>query len=90
MMTHDEMIAVIQHHRDGGKVESKKSNDSQWEELLEPHWNFSACDYRPKPEPMTIYAEICALKGTLMRARKERINPVYVNTIIKRFIEAND
>jgi hypothetical protein len=90
MMTHDEMIAVIAHHRDGGKVEWSYRAQNEWYDDEDPCWGFNSCDYRPKPEPMTIYAEICALKGTLMRTSNERINPVCVNTIIKRFIEAND
>ena len=89
-MTHDEMIAVIQHHKNGGKVEFQTRSlgkDSSWEEINEPSWDFHASNYRPKPEPMKIYAEICDKKGILMRTSKVPIDRIYSSTIIKTFIE---
>ena len=88
MMTHDEMIAVITHHKNGGEVEYKNHYKGDWTELLEPRWNFLECDYRAKPEPMKIYAEICDKKGILMRTSKVPIDRIYSGTIIKTFIEA--
>ena len=50
MMTHDEMIAVIQHHKDGGEVEVFK--DKSWNKIVgDPAWNFRDCMYRPYIEP---------------------------------------
>lgn len=89
-MTHDEMIAVIQHHRDGGKIEVARKVATNWKSTLNPCWDFSTFDYSPKPEPMKIYAEICEKNGILMRTSKERIDRIYSGTIIKTFIEAND
>jgi len=89
-MTHDEMIAVITHHKDGGKVQCRVKNNTKWhdcDEDDEPLWEFATFDYRAKPEPMTIYAEICDKKGILMRTSKVPIDRIYSGTIIKKFVE---
>jgi len=58
-MTHDEMIAMIRHHKNGGKVEcrSRSKSDCVW--INEKHidacgFNFAVFDYRCKPEPITL------------------------------------
>ncbi len=90
MMTHDEMIAVIQHHKNGGKVEYKHCDNAVYVDDVRPSWDFSAFDYRPKPEPMTIYAEVSTITGGIMQASTGPIFHRFNNTTIKRFIEAND
>jgi hypothetical protein len=58
MMTHDEMIAVIQAHKDGKKLEFRDQRFTkfkEWVQCLEPHWNFKDCDYRIKPEPRILW-----------------------------------
>jgi hypothetical protein len=55
-MTHDEMIAVIQAHKDGKVIQVKLKNDAPgrgWENLRahDPIWHFGRNTYRPKPEP---------------------------------------
>lgn len=57
-MTHDEMIAVIQHHKNGGKVECKHKDETKWLHASNPWWNFEEYDYRAKPEPLVLWAEI--------------------------------
>jgi hypothetical protein len=89
-MTHDEMIAVIAHHRDGGKVQYKhKIGMNEWSDI-DPTWDFSYSDYRPKPEPMVIFAEVSNLTGVVMRASTDSLLHQYDNTTIKKFIECND
>ena len=54
-MTHDEMIAVIQHHKDGGEVEFY--NDKFWNKVDGiPSWDFRTYMYRPyiKPKPKQV------------------------------------
>ena len=54
-MTHDEMIAVIQHHKDGGEVEVFEN--TSWNKIVgDPSWNFRTYMYRPyiKPEPKQV------------------------------------
>jgi hypothetical protein len=60
MMTHDEMIAVIQHHKNGGVLQFKPKPQTEWYSCAEPNFDFSRFDYRAKPEPMVIHA---AVKG---------------------------
>jgi hypothetical protein len=55
-MTHDEMIEVIQAHKDGKVIQVKLKNDAPaigWENLRvhDPIWHFGRNVYRPKPEP---------------------------------------
>lgn len=60
-MTHDEMIAVIQAHKDGKIIQSKsKGKLGKFSDVEgnDPTWNFNAADYRVKPEPHTAYAVI--------------------------------
>lgn len=51
MMTHNEMIEVIQAHRDGKTVQCRlQKHQEDWYDA-EPDWNFYDFDYRIKPEP---------------------------------------
>ena len=53
-MTHDEMIEVIQAHRDGKKIEWRLKNeeDSPWSNSpFGISWDFHDFDYRIKQEP---------------------------------------
>ncbi len=87
-MTHDEMIAVIQHHKNGGKIEYITHGDKQWRELcFNPLWNFATHDYRIKPEPMVIFAEVSYITGQVLRASIEPMFHTGYKTTIKKFIE---
>lgn len=57
-MTHDEMIAVIEHHKKGGKVQCSKRTlvRPEWFDAPGPTWNFYEYDYRIKPEPVERWA----------------------------------
>lgn len=50
-MTHDEIISVVKHHRDGGEVEYQEPGDDEWHGMTDPidHMDFSCFDYRIKP-----------------------------------------
>lgn len=55
-MTHDEMIAVIQAHKDGKEIEWTRKGSTVWKRIpYQPSWDFCAGDYRVKPEPMVRY-----------------------------------
>jgi hypothetical protein len=62
MMTHDEMIAVILHHKNGGKVQHTGKHPSlRWHDMLdgqEPSWDFSCLNYRAKPEPLVLWLDV--------------------------------
>jgi len=57
-MTHDEMIAVIAAHRDGKAVEARCRPTGGWISASVPCWDFYRSDYRIKPEPMVIWANV--------------------------------
>ncbi|HEY6073922.1 MAG TPA: hypothetical protein VIV15_11125 [Anaerolineales bacterium] len=51
-MTHDEIIAVIQAHKDGKHIELREKHDfGEWKPVCRPEWDFRDYDYRVKPEP---------------------------------------
>ena len=97
-MTHDEMIAVIAHHRDGGKVEYMAGG--KWIEVANPNFSFfdfRTCDYRPKPEPLVLWAVYnirtkirTATHNTIVEAEQQiqRLESSSQETYtIKKFIE---
>ncbi len=64
-MTHDEMIAVIEHHKKGGTVQVRYralqiGEEHPWTDGEREHikWDFSNFEYRVKPEPLVFYARI--------------------------------
>jgi hypothetical protein len=51
-MTHDEMIAVIQAHKDGKVIQARLGGGgSEWKRNNAPQWNFLSAEYRVKPMP---------------------------------------
>jgi hypothetical protein len=52
-MTHDEMIAVIQAHREGKKIQVRdRVNGEPWDDLQSNEsFNFVGFEYRVRPEP---------------------------------------
>ena len=50
-MTHDEMIAVIQAHQQGEKIQLRDFSAKEWQDTDIPAWDFSCFYYRVKPEP---------------------------------------
>lgn len=55
-MTHDEMIAVIQAHKNGKKIQLRRKGSSDWTPSAGPGWDFVRFDYRVKPEKKKLYA----------------------------------
>lgn len=66
-MTHDEMIAVIQAHKEGKTIECRQrthlETKGSWQIVPVPSWSFSSYEYRVKPEPAVIYAVLDGLTG---------------------------
>jgi hypothetical protein len=52
-MTHDEMIAVIQAHKDGMQLQVRDRHVQQrtWKDDLDPRFDFLVGEYRIKPTP---------------------------------------
>lgn len=90
-MTHDEMIAVIEHHKHGGKVECKSKDGGLWKEVttkIGPAWDFYSYDYRAKPEPLAIWAEIIE-NGHIARYTFTESKPC-MGGVIKKFVEVEE
>jgi hypothetical protein len=49
IMTHDEMIAVIQAHKDGKEIEAYSELTENWSYIHKPSWQFLTTQYRVKP-----------------------------------------
>ena len=53
-MTHEEMIAVIQAHKEGKQIQYRRGENMQWLDCT-PQWDFVLFDYRIKPaEPKKV------------------------------------
>jgi len=57
-MNHDEMIEVIQAHKDGKTIQLRHKNQPKWVDFSKPLWNFDNTDYRVKPEPREFYIDL--------------------------------
>lgn len=62
-MTHDEMIAVIEHHKKGGRLEMRikyniDGRPGEWKDARPVciKWDFDTFDFRIKPEPVVRWA----------------------------------
>ena len=88
-MTHDEMIAVIAHHRDGGKVQcNNKALTGNWIDechIASEGFDFASFVYRIKPEPLVLWAEIMPY-GRHIQSSLYQFKPTNGGTI-KKFIE---
>jgi len=63
-MKHDEMIEVIQAHKDGKRIQlSGKHASASWFDTDCPGFSFGEYDYRVKPEPRKILKVDCKLAG---------------------------
>ena len=90
-MTHDEMIAVIEHHKNGGKMEYKRKDGAIWKDVITkigPAWDFDLSDYRAKPEPHVIYADLND-HGHPMFCSHEKYTPPFGRKL-RKFVEVEE
>jgi hypothetical protein len=90
-MTHDEMIAVITHHKNGGKVEYKSKDGGLWKEVttkIGPAWDFYSYDYRAKPETQVIYADFND-HGQAIFCSHEKYTPPFGRKL-RKFVEVQE
>lgn len=52
-----EMIKVMQHYINGGEVEFKYSDESEWVKDNDPCWNWNAFEYRIKEQKQKVTIE---------------------------------
>ena len=92
-MTNKEIIAVVTHFENGGKVQSALHyGDGIRHDCETPAWNFDEFDYFPKPEPLTLWGVVHQDGSGVIRPTKEaaynyaertRTTPMAKATIIK-------
>jgi len=93
MMPHDEMIAVIQHHKNGGIVQCQRPHETIWFDVTDcPKWNFRDFDYRAKPEPLVLWGVFFANGGFATASRtedgaREAAKAIGAMMEIKKFVE---
>jgi hypothetical protein len=87
-MTHDEMIAVITHHKNGGKIEYRSKLDMTWRDAPNPWWDFDEFDYRVKPEPLVFWAEIMPSRN-VEKVSFKQFTAIDGGTI-KKFVEVTE
>lgn len=93
-MTHEEMIAVIEHHKNGGKVEARNRDLPTWSVVAHPSWNFDDCEFRVKPEPLVLWAIhhgkdmiVCSDNESYVNREFEKTKELKGYTL-KKFVEA--
>jgi len=92
-MTHDEMIAVILHRKNGGKVQfSDKESTSEWRDVT-PTWDFSRYNYRKKPESLVLWVivngkrlVVCSVHESYIKSEFEKFGSETEYTL-KKFVE---
>jgi hypothetical protein len=89
-MTHDEMVAVIEHHKNGGKVQYSVDAGETWHDAISHAWNFGSLRYRIKPEPMTIWLEINKWGKIDVAHYEKPETPTYKTTTLKKFVEVTE
>jgi hypothetical protein len=89
------MIAVITHHKNGGKVEYKSKNGSLWRITEEPIWDFDVFYFRAKQEPLVLWGVYFAngALATAMQsedAAREAAKDIGIMMQIKKFVEVTE
>lgn len=88
MMTIEEMIAVLTHYKNGGTVQCKHESESIWQTFIDcdPRWDFIQFNYRAKPEPLVIYAEVDDY-GLIVACSGQKFDS---GRAIKKFVEVEE
>jgi hypothetical protein len=83
-MSADEMIAVIQAHKEGKQIQCQLNNVSRriirWEDVDKPTWDFDTFRYRIKPAEPKKVKMLCWFDGGVLVWRDSRL-PVPGNWI---------
>jgi len=88
-MTHDEMIAVITHYKNGGKVQIRPINTPNWfDSDVIQSWDFTNVEYRAKPEPQVIYADFND-NGDVPFCSREKYTPPFGRKL-RKFVEVKE
>jgi len=87
-MTLEEMIAVLTHYKNGGKVQIRPINTPNWYDFdVIQSWDFTNVEYRAKPEPQVIYGDFS--NGRLRFFSGEKYTPPFGRKL-KKFVEVEE
>ncbi len=80
-MEHDEIIAVVQAHKDGKDIQFFNRIDKRWNGINPPAWDFASHDYRVKPEPrewdmVLCCGSMCSCDAPCDEAEKVKVREV--------------
>lgn len=83
-MTHDEMVAVIQEHKRGKKIQAIAHEGPDrllgWVDVF-PNWDFYRCDFRVKPEPrewwVNVYSDISLNRVHESRTKADQLGTAH-------------
>ena len=84
------MIAVIDHHKNGGKLQAKGNFTDEWRDVNKPKFNFMDLDYRIKPEPMTLWLEVSGSGRIFATHYTKPSTQEYPHTNLKKFAEVTE
>jgi len=88
-MTLEEMIAVLTHYKNGGKVQIRPINTPTWyDSNVVQYWDFTSVDYRAKPEPQVIYADFNDHEQPLFCSRAQYTPPF--GRKLRKFVEVEE
>ena len=88
MMTNDEIIAVVQAHKDGKRIQCRNTNgQNKWADMPHsPVWNFPAVVYRVKPEKKVMYVNVYeGIKGHASRAEADAVGDGRISCVRVEF-----
>jgi len=86
MNTIDEMIEVLQHKKNGCKVECEII-PGNWKVKLHPVWNFRDYKYRPKPEPIECWINVSIHNIKTLCEDEEEADNYNGRTVFMREVE---
>jgi len=88
-MTLEEMIAVLTHYKNGGKVQIRPINTPNWYDSdVVQSWDFTSIEYRAKPELQVIYADFNE-DGMVMASNTEQYQPPFGRKL-RKFVEVEE
>ena len=82
-MTHDEIIAVVQAHKNGKQIQCKARNTAIWGDAGCPNWAFHNTDYRVKPEPREFILPLDANGNIATEGQHGAIGVIQAAEVIK-------
>lgn len=75
-----------------GKAIQVRAGISDWKDSHGPHWNWGLCEYRTKPEPVIVYANVytqCTIAHTSQELARKNADPRALEVAVP-FVRVSD